>query len=489
MTATAKQANAKYYINSAIAVAIMFLGRFIPAPDPITPLGMTVLGIFVGAIYAWCTVDLLWPSMIALVLFGLSGEQTVTAAWSSLISNGTVGMCLWLMVIVGLLSTTDVTHWVAKWSVSRPWSKGRPWLIVHCLLIATMFCSSIVGGIATIILFMTLAISLCEEVGYKKGDRTSAYICFAVGFYATIGNMLFPFHTAIVANFGFMAAGSNGAYDGTFDYGHYMIFSFATIWSVYIITNIVFKYLIKIDLSKFENYDPTKTELAPLSKAQKISFLLMGIAFILFLGPTIFPDGSIPFVICNKLGIVGSSILMIAVACLIKVDGKPFTTFDKLMRENVMWQVVLMYGTAVTLAGALNTPDAGVSAWIKNLIVPIFEGMSPMVFLIVFMGIALFFTNLINNTVVSAIMLPISYTICMHLGISPIAFTACFVMFVDYAFLLPSSSPCGALMFTYSDWIPRKYLYKYGLLALLITFFMTIALGWPIASALLQFNG
>lgn len=470
----------KYYLNSAIAICIMIFFRFIPAPEPITTLGMTVIGIFLGAIYAWCTVDLIWPSMIALIMYGFTGYTTPSAAWNTLISNPTVGICLWLMIVVGLLTTSNLTGWIAQWSVSRPWTKGRPWVLFHVVIIATMMCASIVGGIATIVLFMTLAVSICEEVGYKKGDSMAAFFLFAVGMYATIGNMYFPFHTAILANFGLMAAGSNGAYDGTFSYTSYMIFSFITITAAYIFSFLFFRYVLRPDVSLLKNYDPGKKVLPKMTKQQKLSIILVAILFIMLLGPSIFPQGSFLQTITNKLSTVGSSILIIAVACFIKVDGKPFTTLPKLINENVMWQVVFMFGTALLLAQCLNSPDSGVSLWLKDLIGPLFSHFGPIGFLVGFMFMAMFITNLINNAVVSAIMLPISYSFCIELGLNPVAFVACFVLFVDYAFLLPSSSPCGALMHSSDGWLPKKFLYIYGTCGLLIIFIVSLAIGWPI---------
>lgn len=472
----------KWYMHSAIAIAIMFFVRFIPAPDPITPLGMTVLGIFLGAIYAWCFVDLVWPSLIALILLGFTEWTTPTAAWNTLISNGTVGLCLWLMISVGILRTSGLINWLAQWSITRSWTKGKPWVLFHVVVLSGAACSAIVGGIATVVLFFALVSTICEEVGYKKGDSMAAFFFFAVGFYSTIGNMLMPFHTAIIANFGFMAAGSNGAFDGSFDYVSYVIFAFVTLAAVYITTFLFFRYVLNPDTSLLKNYDPEKNKLMKMTKEQKISLTLFAALFLLFMGPSIFPKGTIFFTFCSKLGTVGSAILIIAIACLIHIDGKPFTSFKTLVSDNVLWQVLLMFGTAVTISACLNNPAAGVGLYIKGLLTPLFTGLGVYGFLMLFFGIAILLTNLINNTVVSALMLPVAYGFCMELGINPVAFTACFIMFVDYAFLLPSSSPCGALMHSNSDWLPKKFLYTYGSIALIITFAISILVGWPVAN-------
>ena len=62
--------NKKYYLNSAIVVLLMALFRFIPPIGSMTTLGMTILGIFLGALWGWITCDMIWPSVLALVMLG-----------------------------------------------------------------------------------------------------------------------------------------------------------------------------------------------------------------------------------------------------------------------------------------------------------------------------------------------------------------------------------------------------------------------------------
>ena len=46
MSVAKKQSTKKWYIHTIISIAIMVFFRFIPAPEPMTQLGITVVGIF-----------------------------------------------------------------------------------------------------------------------------------------------------------------------------------------------------------------------------------------------------------------------------------------------------------------------------------------------------------------------------------------------------------------------------------------------------------
>lgn len=62
-----------YWIHSLVGVALIFGFGTIPPIDPITPLGMRVVGIFLGMIYLWSFVTILWPSLLGIIALGLSG--------------------------------------------------------------------------------------------------------------------------------------------------------------------------------------------------------------------------------------------------------------------------------------------------------------------------------------------------------------------------------------------------------------------------------
>ena len=50
-----------YYVNAIVGVVLMFGIGFIPPVEPITEMGMKVLGIFIGMIYLFSACDVHWP--------------------------------------------------------------------------------------------------------------------------------------------------------------------------------------------------------------------------------------------------------------------------------------------------------------------------------------------------------------------------------------------------------------------------------------------
>ena len=68
----------KFYIHVAITLLLMFGFGYLPPLAPITPVGMKMLGIFIGLIYAWTTTSLLWPTFVGMLAVVSTGIYTMT---------------------------------------------------------------------------------------------------------------------------------------------------------------------------------------------------------------------------------------------------------------------------------------------------------------------------------------------------------------------------------------------------------------------------
>ena len=64
-------------LHMMISVFIMVAFRFLPPFGQMTEPGMQVLGVFVGGLYGWIFVDLLWPSLIGLLVLGTTDAITM----------------------------------------------------------------------------------------------------------------------------------------------------------------------------------------------------------------------------------------------------------------------------------------------------------------------------------------------------------------------------------------------------------------------------
>ena len=88
----------KKAIHTTIILALMFGFGYLPAFNPVTPLGMKILGVFFGSIYAWSIGWSIWPSVMALIAIGLTGYDTVSGMFGRAYGNGTLHL-VWFSLL------------------------------------------------------------------------------------------------------------------------------------------------------------------------------------------------------------------------------------------------------------------------------------------------------------------------------------------------------------------------------------------------------
>jgi len=125
-----KGSNVGYYIKCAVGIACMFGFGYLPAAAPITPIGMKILGIFIGAIYLWSVAGVVWPALLAIVAYGLSGYVNMSEAIAAGMGNSVVFQLILIIAMAGVVSGSGAGEFLARWAVSRPLFKGKPELFM-----------------------------------------------------------------------------------------------------------------------------------------------------------------------------------------------------------------------------------------------------------------------------------------------------------------------------------------------------------------------
>ncbi|MDR1604635.1 MAG: anion permease [Gracilibacteraceae bacterium] len=475
-----------YWLNVVIALSLMVFIRFIPAPEPLTPQGMLVAGLFIGMVYGWCTTSMIWPSCAALTIFGLSMENTVPAVWSQAWGSPIVIFLIFLMTISALLSESGLNGFITDWVLSRKITRGRPWVFVLAFMLANMLSSMVIGAIASVIVFWRITHTICQKIGYKKGDDLPAYLCFGIVFLGGVGTIALPFQTPVITNFAVLFAAANGAIT-SYDYVAYLLFALPMALLALLLFVGVGRFIIKPDVEPLKQYNPDEYLPAVGGKGmdarQKIGAVVFGLLVVLLLAPS-FLKGNTSLVAgyILRLGEVGSTALVLGILGVILYQKRPFVLIEKLINAGVFWGLIFMLTAAMFFAGKLTSPDTGITAFLMILLQPLLATVGKAGFIFLLMLATIVLTNMINNVAVQAIFIPLAYSICGTLDINPYVFMVMFIFVVDFAIYLPSASPLGALMHNSDGWIAKKQIYKWGLLTLLLELVLVIVIGYPLGN-------
>lgn len=480
------QKTTSYYLKCLLVVVIIFGFKYIPAPAPMTALGMNIIGIYAGAVVGWCTVGFIWPSILALIALGFAGATTaagpltVQGAFSSAFGNPTILFIFFLFIIAAIVEEAGLTKRLSTYLITRDFVKGRPWALSTMIIIGA-FIGGCISLVPAILIGWAIVYNISEQVGFKKGDKWPAVMVFAVAWASTLGVCYLPFQIGVAASYGFLAKASGGTIAGV----NYLSFlEFSTIYAILslVILVVLCKYVFRPDMALFKTINVNIETEKGFSTEQKLTLGLLIILVVVLMAPSFLPKGFFLRTIVESLGTAGSTALVVGLGCLVLIKGKSLLDIQKMVAKGVSWNIIFMLATAFALAGVLTSKDSGVVPYIAQILSPLLSGNGPIIFVLLVSVISVIGAHLINHIVVSSVMIPVAFVFCQATGVNPVALVALLIFLIDFGLVLPSSSPTGAMLHGNKEWIPVSLTVKYGLLASAVMLVLTLVLGLPLAN-------
>ena len=477
-------------IHSIIGLAIMIGFRFLPLNLPeITPVGMQVVGIFIGTLYLWTFVDPAWASLMAIAMIGFSDYATMSAVITSAFGAPVTQQVFFLMILSGSLVYYKITLYIGRFFLTRKFTNGKPWVLVTVICVGAYLIAGFINCFTAIFLFWPILYDIFDELGYKKGDAFPRVVLTLVVVCALIGFPMAPYMQnglALLTNFATITANLPG---GPVVVNNAAYMAVAIILGACMITAVVLwaKFVIRPDVSKLKNYDVDMLKKNPLPKMDTRQRIITAGFILLVLGlmiPSLVP--SLPGMAFLSQNSYGLCIFVTAALAAIHINNKPALEIPKVIASNVNWGAYFIILAAIYLGNALTSDSTGVSAFLSVTLSPMFDGMSSTVFIIFLLVVAGVLTNLSNSLVIGMILQPVVVTYCTQTGANPAPIVTLLILFVLLsASMTPAASPFAAILYGNREWVPLKYIIQYTTPMVLLEFAITLIIGIPLANMLM----
>ena len=464
----AKKVNIIHYI----VVAFFCLGfRFIPPFAGITPYGMGILGTFIGAIYGWMTINMLWPSLMALAGVGLSIGMNQMLAAS--FGNMAVIALILCMGVLGVAMQTGAFEWLVQVILNNKFMNGKAWFTLWFILLFAWFMGSH-NPIIMCVIFCAFANAIFKQVGLEKNDPLIVAMYLGIAYCLMMGQILFPFiSTGLTLVMAYSAMFPNNPIDFV-PYLIYMIIVGIAMVTVY---TALMKFVFRIDASKIANFK-TEGGAPAATREQKIGLALFLIFILLMLGHSL-PLGPVKHFL-EKFGLIGITLIMACVVALMKKsDGSPLIDLERAFHM-CNWGQVTMVGYIMVCSQYMMGADAGISAAMAKLIMP-FMALPPIVFLAVALAIGVVLTNVANNMIVCILLMPFLVNFGSMIGMPPTGMVALLFFMSQFAIATPAASPVTAVAMT-QEMADPGVMTKFALKIIPFLFIFGIAIGWPVAN-------
>ncbi|MFP5520880.1 SLC13 family permease [Peptococcus simiae] len=480
------------YIHAAIGIGIMALFWFVLDPVmTVTPIGMRVAGVFLGMVYLWSTVGSIWPSILGIILLGLSGVAGeefegyagVKAVCMQAFGSDTVVLIMLAMVLFGAIEYVGATKYIARWFVTRKIINGRPYVFMFMFYLACFILSAMTSPVISLLIVWNIGMDMLSSFGVKKGDKLWTTFNFGVFLSSTLGQPMLPFKGAILVVL--------GAYEKatgiTIDMLSWILVNFSMGMVIVLIYLAFIRFVIRVDISSIKNINTdyfTQHPLPAMTKQQKYVIISLFVFIVLVLLPGFLPKTLPGIGLLARLGVIGVTGFVIVALMILRVDGKPVLPFQQAASSQFNWGVLFLIISAVYAGNALSQDNTGIKPFLVTVLEPVLGNQSEFGFMFIMFAVALVITNFANNAAMAVVLMPVILGFSEKLGLNSEPLMVGVGMLVFVAMLTPAASPHAGMMHGNKDLLAAKQIYAYGFPMCFVALLVYAFIGYPLAKFL-----
>ena len=409
----------------------------------------------------WVTEALPIPatSLLPIILLPLTGgtdEETATMAY---------GDPIVFMYMGGFTIALAIERWnlhkrIAMSIIALIGTSGQR--IVLGVAVSTAVLSMWISNAATALMMLPIATALINEVKEENFfDEESLHkfakgLLLTVAYAASIGGLATIIGS--VPNAVFVALADN-ILDTTITFADWFVFGFpiAVIMLVilyFYITRIQFKVTQSGDIS--EDFAKNQLrELGPMSYEEKAVLTIFSITGFLWLSTGFLPENWL-----ETLNLSDTTISIFGAVAMFLVPARAESggLMSWKNMKDLPWGLLVLFGGGLSLAAGFE--DSGLTEWFGGLMENV-EVLPYILILIVLATAILFMTEILSNTAMANLMIPISAGLALGIGIDPFSIMALVALTCSCAFMLPIATPPNAAVFS-SEYLEMDDMIKAG---------------------------
>lgn len=481
-----------YWINIAIGLAFMFLFPLLPPISPITQIGMKIIGVFIGMVYLWATVDGIWPELIGLIVIGLSGYvegatgyNAVKSVFANSFGSDTVIGITLIMFATSAIDGVGLTKYITHFFLSRKSMEGRPYFMLFYFLVCSYILSGMTSALISLFVLWPVAVELCKKCNIQKGNKFFYSLICGIYLAATVGQPMLPFKGAIFA----VLATFEKAFSLKVDTFAYIVLNVILAFLVFVAYIFIVKYILRPEiglLKEIKVKDILNDDLEKMNFAQKIVGLATIAMILCIVLPSILPKYVFGVSFLNSVGLIGiSSILMVVFLLFRDENNKPLINLKEYSKRSFSWEIYFQVPAALFIADAITSDASGVKLFLTQMISTTLGKCTAMLFIIIMVVIAIAVTNVANNMTVGVILMSVLPACAEQFkDVNMVALAVLVAISVFIALLTPAASPYCGMLHARKDLISTKDIMKIFIPTIFAIAIIYIVIGYPLATLL-----
>ena len=407
----------KKHISTIVALFFMFIfGYICPTWSTVTPVGLKVLGAFVGwLILVIAGKGMVIASCLSFFALAMSGYQTPAELFAGGFGTANTLQFVYAFLLTAAFNRSGAGEVIVRWTLSRRFLNGHPYLFMLCWWIVMTILGALTQNVvANMMLAFALVTSIAKVVGYDIKDSWCRFMIAATILVGGTAGALIPFQgppAMVLAIFG-----GAGAVDGiVVNVGIYCVSVLMTSILLILAFTFLAKSLLGLDIEPLRSMDVvalTEGHSVKLNARQIIITLVMIIAYIYPVLLLPLPkDSAVYDALNNRIGQAMFMGAAVGALALISVKGRVLYDLEKNIGSDIMWGAIAAFALVSVAATAVASDAAGIKQWLLIVIGDVVSNMPLALVLVIFMIIVTFLTQVFSNmasiVIISSVVAPL----------------------------------------------------------------------------------
>ncbi len=480
------QMDSSRLIKILVCLGIALVFWFLPAPAPMTQIGVRVIGVFIATVVLLSTVDTVWPAILGVVLLSLTGVTNLNGAIAGSLGNWVIYFVLMTFILTHALNESGFTNRMVAKFMGQGFVQKSPWTLTISLAAMGMILGAFIDQVPAAAFMLAFNAKVYQALGYSKKDAYPHIANIMTIFAVNIGGAMSPIsHALIILGLGVYEA-STGSSISLF---HYLVYGVPTGLALFLLMALIFRLFARPDFSKFKDFDihtvlDTQKEMTLREKAVvTIFFCTVALWVIPGILKMFAPQAA--FVLwLNKYSITFWAAVAVVVMGILCIDGKPLVDVRDVVNKHINWGILIFISIGVYFGSAICDPSTGVNDFMSAYIGPMVQNVSPTVVVLILAFAAVFMTNFASNVSTITVMTSLGVTLGLSTGVvNPIAIAMVTSFCGSCAYLMPSSFATIAMLHG-DEYSNKADIYKYAVIMMILTPIIVTFVGYAIGNRL-----
>lgn len=456
-------------IHISLVFFFVFIFGYLPAIEPLTEISMKVLGVFIGTIYGWVTVDLGWPSLIGVAGLAFTGIMPAEQVLAQAFGSQLIVMLFVMFMFAAFFQQAGLTTVIVDYLLTRKFSQGKPYLIFFNFMLAGFLASCLSNCVAIFVIFLEIFRGIIKKTGLKPYSPAMPAFLAGMCVNIVISEAAVPFKTTAI-----VAITTYKTFSGVdIDFFTYTLFVFPI--SIFVIAayTLICKYIMRVDLSPLKVYRHTVESGKIATPRQLMILFALFICLLLITCISVLPDSWTIGRQLKSLGLGGFSILILGVLLLISYGNKYLVDIEE-AAQYFPWKIFLSMVALFPLATCLSSDQLVFRRLLIDWSTYAISHVYPWMVIYAIVLLPCLLTQLANNVVVCAIFSGLVASLGATLPYPPVLLTCLVALGSSLAMFFPAANGLNTIAFTQLDLIHFGQEISFGfitamILAVLIT--------------------